>query len=264
MEIIIKSLSYKQLYNLNFSIENNKITGITGKGKSTVLRLLRGVLSGKGVIKYNGCKYNSRNKLQIIKQVGYIDTYFNNYFLINTVEEHMLFFIQYYKLGLKDPMKKICDSLKIVGLNNKYLYRNIASLSSSEKKLLQLATTLLLNPKIILFDEPFLGLDNKNEKKLARLLDQLNDRFGINIVIASENSEILYKYTKRMIFLKDDTVVLEGDTKTVYEDVDFLNSNSFEIPNIVRFTNKAKVSKSVKIDYHRDIRDLIKDIYKHV
>ena len=107
-------------------------------------------------------------------------------------------------------------------------------------------------------------MDNKNEKKLARLLDQLNDRFNINVVIASNDSNILYKYTKKVILLKDNKVFMEGDTKEVYSDVLLLKKNNFDIPEIVEFVYLAKKKKNVKIDYHRDIRDLIKDIYKHV
>ena len=184
--------------------------------------------------------------------------------MATTVEEHIMFFIQYHKLSIKDPDKKIKDSLKIVGLNSKYLTRNISSLSSSEKKLLELATVLLINPKILLLDEPFINMDNKNEKKLARLLDQLNDRFNINVVIASSDSSILYKYTKKVILLKDNKVFIEGDTKEVYSNVELLKKNNFDIPEIVEFVYLAKNKKNVKIDYHRDIRDLIKDIYKHV
>lgn len=264
MEIIINDLSYKDLNSLTFTIQEGVITGITGSGKSTVLKLLNGILQGKGKVVYNKVAPTKKTRLKIIKEIGYIGSNFTNPYMATTVEEHIMFFIQYHKLSIKDPVKKINDSLKIVGLNSKYLTRNISSLSSSEKKLLELATVLLINPKILLLDEPFISMDNKNEKKLARLLDQLNDRFNINVVIASNDSEILYKYTKRVIMLKDNTVFLEGDTKEVYLDVDKLDKNGFDIPEIVRFVNIAKKKKNVKIDYHRDIRDLIKDIYKHV
>lgn len=264
MEIIVNRLSYNTLRDLSFSIEDGKITGITGKGKSTVLKLINGLLSGKGTIKYNGEKYTSKNKLNIIKQVSLVDCNFSNMLVFNTVMEYMLFYVQYYKLNIHDPKKKIEDSLRIVGFTDKVLTRNIISLSSSEKMRLCLATALLNNPKIILFDEPFLYLDNKNEKKFSRLIDQLNDKFGINIVIASNDSEILYKYTKKVILLRDDSVFMEGDTKEVYQEVELLTNNGFEIPDIVRFTYLAKKKKDVKIDYHRDVRDLIKDIYKHV
>ena len=252
MEIIINDLSYKNLSNLTFTIHEGVITGITGEGKSTVLRLINGILEGRGKVIYNGERPTKKTKLKVIKEIGYIGSNFTNPYMATTVEEHIMFFIQYHKLSIKDPNKKIKDSLKIVGLNDKYLTRNISSLSSSEKKLLELSTVLLINPKILLLDEPFINMDNKNEKKLARLLDQLNDRFNINVVIASNDSN------------KDNKVFMEGDTKEVYSDVLLLKKNNFDIPEIVEFVYLAKKKKNVKIDYHRDIRDLIKDIYKHV
>jgi hypothetical protein len=59
-------------------------------------------------------------------------------------------------------------------------------------------------------------------------------------------------------------ILIEGNTKEVYEKVDFLKENRIPLPEIVEFTYSAKKQKKAKIDYHRDIRDLIKDIYKHV
>ena len=85
-----------------------------------------------------------------------------------------------------------------------------------------------------------------------------------NEIAKESKTEILYKYTKKVILLKDDSVFMEGDTKEVYQEVELLTNNGFEIPDIVRFTYLAKKKKDVRIDYHRDVRDLIKDIYKHV
>ena len=66
-----------------------------------------------------------------------------------------------------------------------------------------------------------------------------------------------------MIFVKNNHTVLEGDTNESYTRVDFLKRQGFSIPDIVEMTYKAKKTKGVKIIYHKDIRDLIKDIYKH-
>jgi len=264
MEIKVQKLSYKDLKDLTFTIEDKQITGITGSGKSSLLKLLNGIVQGKGIIKYNNERKTLKNKRGLVKKVSLIKTTFENTFFCNTVEEHLIYFMQYYKLNIKDPQKKLEDSLKIVGLSPKYLSRNISTLSTSEKKLLQIATALLSNPELILLDDPFINLDNKNEKKLARLLDQLNDRFNISIIIATNDSEILYQYTKKLILLENNTILLEGNTKEVYENVKFMREHNFEIPDIVMFTSIAKQEKNVKIDFHRDIRDLIKDIYKHV
>ena len=176
----------------------------------------------------------------------------------------MEFIIKYYKLTIKDPNKKILDSLKIVGLSNDYLEKNITSLSNSELKLIQLAISLLSNPDIILLDEPFINLDTKNEKKILVLLNKLKDHYKKTIVIASHDSNMLYKYTSKIIIIKNNKILIEGKTKEVYEKVAYLIRNKIEIPDIVMFTYKAKHDKNIHIDYHRDIRDLIKDIYKHV
>ena len=64
-----------------------------------------------------------------------------------------------------------------------------------------------------------------------------------------------------MIILKNNKVYLEGSTDKVYQNPDL--SNDIDIPDLVRFTNLAK-KKKVKLSYHKDIRDLIKDVYKHV
>lgn len=106
MEIIINKLSYNELTNLSFKIQDGVITGITGRGKSTVLRLLNGVLSGRGTIKYNGEKYTSKNKLSIVKQVSLVDCNFSNMLSFNTIMEYMNFYIQYYKLNIHDPKRK--------------------------------------------------------------------------------------------------------------------------------------------------------------
>ena len=176
----------------------------------------------------------------------------------------MLFIMKYYRLKINFPEKKMTDSLKIVGLESEYLDKEIDSLSASEKKLIQIAVSLLTNPDIILLDEPFINLDKKNEKLILILINKLKENYKKTIVIASHDSDMLYKYTKKMIFIKNNKVFLTGDTKEVYKRVDYLTKNKFEIPDIVRFTYKVIKEKNVNIDYHRDIRDLIKDIYKHV
>ena len=96
------------------------------------------------------------------------------------------------------------------------------------------------------------------------LLQIVKEQFNINIILLSNDQNTLHKYTDNMIFIKNNNVILEGQTNEVYQRVDFLKKNKFLIPEIIEFTYLAKKKKSVKIDYHKDIRDIIQDIYKHV
>ena len=189
---------------------------------------------------------------------------FNNQFFLSTVEEHFSFLIRYYHWKLEDPRKKVVSALKMVGLTEEYLEKELIVLSSSEQKLLQIAIALLSNPTVLLLDEPFINLDMKSQKKIERLLLKLKERYQKTIVIASHDSNLLYNLTEKMLFLKNGTILRQGATKEIYQNVKFLTRYHYEIPDIVLFTYKAKETKKVKIDYHKDIRDLIKDVYKHV
>ena len=151
-----------------------------------------------------------------------------------------------------------------MSLEETILKRNIQTLSSSEKKLLQIALSLLSNPDLIIFEEPFKCLDKYNEKKILMVIQRLKEQFKKTIIIASDDSNILYKYTNNMLFIKNDQINLEGKTNEVFLDVEYLKKNKFDIPAIVEFTYLAKKKKEVKIDYHKDVRDIIKDIYKHI
>ena len=197
------------------------------------------------------------------KRISIIREDFESISFKSTIYEYMNYEIENKNIVLKNDLKKINDSLKIVGLNKLSLDRNINTLSESEKKLLQLAIALLSNPEILIFEEPFNKLDLKNEKKLVLLLRKIKEKYDKTIIFISSNSNLLYKYTDYLI-VYDDKLLREGKTSTILEDVEFLKRNSLSVPEIVEFTYLAKKKYNVKIDYHSDIRDIIKDIYKHV
>ena len=85
--------------------------------------------------------------------------------------------IERKNLVLKDKYKKINDSLKIVGLSKIDINRNIITLSESEKKLVQIAIALLSNPDIIVFEEPFIKLDLKNQKRIIMFFGRIKEKF---------------------------------------------------------------------------------------
>ena len=164
---------------------------------------------------------------------------------------------------IKSALKKIKDSLRIVGLSKLDFNRNIITLSESEKKLIQISLALLSNPSILVFEEPFMKLDLRNQKKIMLLLQKIKDKFNKTSIFITNDSNTLYKYAEYIVIIKNNKVISEG-TKEVLEDVESLIKNQIKVPEIVEFTYKAKNKYNVKIDYHNDIRDIIKDIYKHV
>ena len=247
---------------LSFEIEKGQIIGITGKNSNEIVDLIALKSLNKGQLIINDQRVNKENIWSYRRKIALIrDSILSSQ---SNVLNIMIEYIKRHKLEIKDPLKKITDSLKIVSLDESILKRNIQTLSSSEKKLLQIALSLLSNPDLIIFEEPFKCLDKYNEKKLIMLIQRLKEQFQKTIIIASDDSNILYKYTNKMLFIKNDQISLEGKANEVFLDVEYLKKNKFNIPEIVEFTYLAKNKKEVKIDYHKDVRDIIKDIYKHI
>lgn len=263
MEIIFKDYNFLD-NKINLSIPSNIIIGLTGSTKDAFVSLLSLKNLEKGSLYLGDNKVTKENIKVFRKRIGLLSQNINESFYHLTVKDYLLNEIKLKELSFTDVSKKIKDSLKIVGLNISYLNRQLKSLSYSEKKLLLLANVLLLNPNIIILDEFFLGIDLLNEKKIIRLLLKIQEKYQKTLIIVSKETTCLYNYCKKLIVVNETGILLDGPTEEVLQEVDLLKKNKIELPPILEFTYLAKKKKEVKIDYHQDIRDIIKDIYKHV
>lgn len=254
----------KELSNLSFTIPSGTITGITGHGKSAVLQMIDLLLPLRGSIYFDDKKKTSYNVNQLRQEVVLVPETFVNQFLIDNIYTYFMYYITYYQLKIDNARKKIEGAFKIVGLDISNLEKAFYQLSDSDIKLVQLALAFLSNPKVILLDEPFINLDVKQEKKVVRILEKLQDKFHKTIVIASSNSNCLYEYTKHLIVLDEGTVLTEGPTETIYFEDPKIISRHIERPEIVEFIDLVERKKGIKLIHRKDVRDVIKDIYRNV
>lgn len=218
---------------------------------------ITGIITDTEELIIDNIKKNNILKVGVVKE-DYLSSNF-----LNKVYEWMYYKIRRKRLILKNPKKKINDSLKIVGLDTTYLNRNINSLSSSEKILIILAISLLSNPDIIVLINLFKYLDKTKEKVLIMLLEKIKDQYNKTIVLINDDSEIMYKYTKYLI-IKKNNLFIEDETNKLFQRVDFLHKNNIKVPEIIELTHLIKKKKKIKLEYHKDVRDILKDIYKHV
>ena len=227
----------------NWMMQPKEIYGVLKKDQDDLLK----------EIKKNQERYKIYEINQSLKNHPYHTTVYNR----------MEYEIRKRHLVLKNPKKKIMDSLRIVGLNINLLNLEIKNLSSSEKRLIELAICLITNPDCIIIEEPFKELDKIHEKSLFMLLQKIKDQYNKTIIFISEDVNILYQYTNKCVLLQKKEII-EKETIQLFQDIEFLKKNKINIPDIVEITHLAKKKKHVKLEYHKDIRDIIKDIYKHV
>lgn len=159
--------------------------------------------------------------------------------------------------------KKANDALIIVGLESKKNNR-IDTLSTGEKILLNIASSLVKNTKRIIFDDIFYYLDNDHRKLLIKLIRMMQMRYGKEIVIVSNNIDFIFPFVDYYYVVNKDSIVLEGDKEIFYINQDKLKDYNVDIPQIVEFINLVFRKKSIILHHRNDIKDLMKDIYRSV
>ena len=138
--------------------------------------------------------------------------------------------------------------------------KNINNLSHSEVKLLGYYLMVDSDAKIMVIDEPFLDLDSSDIKKVKGLFNKLI-KSGKTIIIGSMDTNIIYSLCKKTLLIND-TEIKYIDTINL-NNKKLLNKYGLDMPNIVEFIELAK-NKNIKMPYSKDIRDLIKDVYRNV
>ena len=129
--------------------------------------------------------------------------------------------------------------------------------------MLSVAIGMSFNPEIIMFEDAYLGIDHKNRKILTTLVNNLKEDKKI-IILASNDTNLLYQYTDEVILLDGNNIYKVGQTDKIFTSAELMKGDIIPMPNITKVTYLAKTKKNVKLSYHKDVRDIIKDIYKHI
>lgn len=179
------------------------------------------------------------------------------YFIGTTVESE----IGIYNNGMEDYSITL-DVLKELGLKNNFLTRKIDTLSFTEKIYLNILRRLSGTSKRVLFKDMYRYLDYRNQKNFKNLLNYLKEKKYI-IIITGSDVDIFYKVSDYSI-IWDKGIFVYDTTDNVYTSEEVLTNKNINVPSLPLITYKAKEEKNVKLFYSKDVRDIIKDIYKHV
>lgn len=255
MEIVLEN---------SVKLDNNQIIGIMDQGQYFI-NYLKTIGYVKNNIVYDGKKLSQKDLLKFKQKISVIENYITDNYLDLTVYEYMKYKIFDNILDIRDYRKKIIDSLRIVGFSNTYLDKKVSKLSKVEVQWINFSIGLFSNPDIIILNRVFHSLDIKNEKKLMKLLIQLVEQYKKTIVICTNDAETIYKYTGKTIIIDNSDILVEGLTDSIFQDnYLLLEKTGISIPKTVQFSYLVNTKKNIKLGYFKDIRDLIKDIYKKV
>ena len=214
--------------NLSFSIkkgENVGLIGANGAGKSTIMKLMLGLISGSGEIKVDGLPMNKENLAEIRRKIGFVLQDSDNQMFMPTVYEDMIFGPRNYGLSKEETEKRVDDILSQLGLQN-LKHRHNHKISGGEKRMAAIATILAMEPEMILMDEPSTALDPVNRRTVINTINRLPQ----TKLIASHDLDMILDTCQRVILLSHGAIVADGDAETILRDKVLLEANRMELP----------------------------------
>lgn len=197
--------------NLNLEISKGDflmILGRNGSGKSTLLKLIFGIERKKsGKIYLDGKDldediYYGRERMALVFQNP------DEQIVSHKVESELAFTMENYGIPRDEMKKRIDEALEIVGLTHKK-DSEVQTLSGGEKQRLCIASAMVMEPEILVLDEPTSMLDSKNRLKIMEILSKIN-RDGTAVIIVSHHLKEL-EYCRNVISLEKGKIEFQGE-----------------------------------------------------
>lgn len=261
MEITLEKIETNEFKNLNMVFKDNNITGIYDEDNTNISEIISFLCNiKKGIIKIDNNVYSKLPK-KIRTNIGYVSKFANNQIFNKTIKKE--FEISFRLSNKKFDIDKVIEIMNLVELSTDYLTRNPLTLSSGEIRKLVLALSLVNNPKVLIWDSPFIGLDSISKKNIIKLIKKIQSDYKLNIILITNNIEDIYALSNYVYILKNGRIILEGDRSVIYRKYDVLLNEYIMIPKLVEFSNFVLREKYIKLGYRYEINDLIKDIYRN-
>lgn len=207
--------------NISFSIEKGDIFGIiglSGAGKSTLVRCLNLLekpnegniyIDGKNLMKL------SEKELRRERQdIGMIFQHFN-LLMQRTVLDNICFPLEIAGVKKKEARKRALELLTTVGLSEK-AKAYPAQLSGGQKQRVAIARVLASNPKILLCDEATSALDPQTTKSILKLLKEINQKYGITIVVITHEMAVIQEICSKVAVLDHGSLVEQGTVEELF------------------------------------------------
>ncbi len=216
------------LRDLSFRIEDGEAVGLigaNGAGKSTVMKLLLGLLQGEGKILVDGVEVRRDTLGEIRKKLGFVLQNSDNQMFMPTVYEDMIFAPLNYMLSREEAdarVDAVLARLHLEDLKHRYNHK----ISGGEKRMAAIATILAMEPEAILMDEPSSALDPYNRRLVINTIRELSQ----TKLITSHDLDLILDTCGRVILLSNGRIAADGPAQELLRDRALLEANRMELP----------------------------------
>ena len=264
-----------ELDNINFSYNNEKqilknvsfkinkgdmaaIVGRNGAGKSTISKLVCGFYKPtSGRILFDGKDMVDYTIKERSEKIGFVMQNPNQMISKTMVYDEVAFGLKIRGLSDSEIKERVEETLRICGL---YGYRNwpISALSFGQKKRVTIASILVLNPDMIILDEPPAGQDFKHYTEIMEFLVDLNKK-GVTILMVTHDMHLMLEYTNKVIVLSEGEKIADNIPAYILTNKEIIEKANLKETSLHQLALKCDIEDTTKfvnkfIDYDRRVR----------
>ncbi|MGC1122974.1 MAG: energy-coupling factor transporter ATPase [Candidatus Methanofastidiosia archaeon] len=253
--IEVKNLSFQYsdtpvLNNVSFTIGQGEIVAIIGQngsGKTTLVKHFNGLLRPKeGEIFVFGESVKDKSVAQMAQKVGYVFQNPDHQIFADSVFEEVEFGLKNLHVPPEERMERVSAVLKQTALF-KYKDTHPISLSGGEKQRLVIASIVVMNPHILILDEPTTGLDLRSSRSIIELVRALHQQ-NRTVVLVTHDMKLVAEMAHRILILKEGTVAAEGSPHEIFSEHDLLADNFLEAPQITRLSSRLGYGTCLSVE----------------
>jgi zinc transport system ATP-binding protein len=185
------------LKNISFSVQEGDflaLLGPNGSGKSTLLKIMLGLLKPmSGQVKLFGTPIQQFNEKQLVGYVSQKSNAFNSGFpatVFEVVRSGLTKKVGLFKGFPKDAKQRVLEALQAVGMEA-FMDRNIGQLSGGQQQRVFIARALVAKPKVLILDEPTVGIDHDNVQAFYNMLAELNMKQRITMILVTHDVDMV-------------------------------------------------------------------------
>lgn len=239
------------LKNINFEINQGEriaIVGKNGAGKSTLAKAICQFITPEGDIRYRGQSIMTDSIKERAEKIGYVLQNPNQMISQTMIFDEVALGLRLRGVDEQDVEKRVLETLKVCGL---YEFRKwpISALSFGQKKRVTIASVLVMNPEIILLDEPTAGQDKRNYTEIMNFLNQLN-KAGHTIIMITHDMQLMLEYSDRSIVVSNGEIIADCSPVTLFNQNAILEKANLKKTSLFELAEKLAVDPIALTHYY--------------
>ena len=213
------------------------IVGQNGSGKTTLAKMSVGLLApDSGEVLLEGRDRTTLRPAETAREIGYVFQNPDHQIFADTVEAEVKFGPRNFGLDDREIESRSAEVLQAVGLENER-DTDPFLLGKGQRQRLAVASVLALRPRLLILDEPTTGLDYREQRKMMKLVSELNAS-GVAIVMITHTPWLVAEYAHRVVLMRAGRKLFEGPVREFFIRDELLRTSSFKPPEVTTLSRR--------------------------